>query len=48
MTTIVGVLGAAVLFGLFALLRPNDRSGCTGTCPGCKRDGACSSRETKR
>lgn len=40
-TTIVGVLGAAVFFGLFALLRPNDRSGCTGSCPGCKHDHAC-------
>lgn len=46
MMTIVGVLGAAVLFGLFALLRPNDRSGCTGSCPGCTRDHACS-KETK-
>ena len=45
MTTIVGVIGAALLFGLFALLRPNDRSGCTGTCPGCKHDRACLSKE---
>jgi hypothetical protein len=48
MTTIVGVIGAALLFGLFALLRPNDKSGCTGTCPGCTRDGACESKEPHR
>lgn len=46
MTIILGVLLAALLFGLFALLRPNDRSGCTGGCPGCTHDHACS-RETK-
>ena len=41
-TTIVGVLGAAILFGLFALLRPRDKS-CAGSggCIGCTRDGAC-------
>jgi len=47
MTTIIGVVLAALLFGLFALLRPNDRSGCTGSCPGCTRDGACT-KESKR
>ncbi len=40
MTTIVGVLGAAVLFGLFTLLRPR-KTGCTGHCIGCTGDGAC-------
>ena len=48
MTVIVGVIGAAVLFGLFTLLRPNDRSGCTGNCAGCTRDGACETKEAKR
>ena len=48
MTTIVGVVGAAVLFGLFALLRPNDKSGCTGSCVGCTRNGACESEGEKR
>ena len=45
MTTIVGVIGAALLFGLFVLLRPNDKSGCTGGCPGCTHDHACSTKE---
>ena len=45
MTTIAGIIGAALLFGLFAALRPNDRSGCTGNCPGCTRDGACESTD---
>ena len=47
MTIIAGVVGAALLFGLFTLLRPNDRSGCNGQCPGCTRDGACETRETR-
>jgi hypothetical protein len=48
MTVIVGVIGAAVLFGLFTLLRPSDKSGCTGNCVGCTRNGACESEEAKR
>lgn len=40
MTTIVGIIGAAFLFGLFTMLRSRDRS-CTGNCVGCARDGAC-------
>ena len=47
MTTIVGVIGAALLFGLFTLLRPSDM-GCTGHCVGCTRDWACDSRGAKR
>ena len=47
MTTIIGVLGAAILFGLFAALRPRDKS-CTGHCIGCTRDGACESKGTRR
>lgn len=43
MTYIVGIIGAAVLFGAFAMLRPGD-TGCTGQCVGCTRDGACESR----
>ena len=42
MTVIVGVIGAALLFGLYTLLRPGDtEKGCTGRCAGCKGDGAC-------
>jgi len=42
MTAIVGIIGAAALFGLFTALRPRDRDdGCTGNCVGCTRNGAC-------
>lgn len=47
MTVIVGVIGAALLFGVFTLLRPRDR-GCTGNCVGCTRLGACESGEDPR
>ena len=48
MTVVVGVLGAAVLFGLFALLRPADKgTGCAGQCVGCTRDGACDARNAR-
>lgn len=40
MTAIVGVIGAALLFGIFSMLRPRD-SACTGQCAGCTGDGAC-------
>ena len=43
MTVIVGIVGAAVLFGVFAMLRPSEK-GCTGGCASCTRDGACESR----
>lgn len=42
MTWLVGIVGAALLFGLFAALRPRD-AGCAGGCVGCTRDGACES-----
>jgi hypothetical protein len=41
MTTIIGIVGAALLFGVFTLLRPRDRDGCEGRCVGCTGDGAC-------
>ena len=42
MTYVIGVIGAAVLFGVFAMLRPRDeRDGCAGHCVGCTGDGAC-------
>ncbi len=40
MTTIIGVVGAALLFGLFAMLRPR-KSACSGHCIGCTGDNAC-------
>jgi len=46
MTWIVGVLGAAVLFGTFAMLRPSE-GGCTGQCAGCTRDGACKLKDAR-
>jgi hypothetical protein len=47
MTVIVGVIGAALLFGLYTLLRPGDGA-CTGHCAGCTRDGACNKDGVKR
>jgi hypothetical protein len=49
MTVIAGILGAALLFGLFTALRPRDRGGegCTGNCVGCTRDRACESKGVK-
>lgn len=43
MTVILGIAGAAVLFGLFTLLRARDRGGCTGGCVGCTGNGSCES-----
>ena len=45
-TVIVGVLGAALLFGVFTLLRPRDE-GCTGNCVGCAGDRSCESKRTE-
>lgn len=47
MTVITGIVGAALLFGLFTLLRSRDR-GCTGNCVGCTRNGACEADGVKR
>ena len=44
MTVIVGVVGAALLFGLFAMLRPRDKQCSGGHCIGCTGDGACEAR----
>jgi attachment p12 family protein len=47
MTAIGGIALAALLFGLFATLRPSDRSGkvgCAGDCGACSNDGACDSK----
>lgn len=40
MTIIIGVVLAAVLFGLFTMLKPRN-AGCTGHCVGCTGDQAC-------
>ena len=48
MTTILGVIGAALLFGLFSALRPRDRDGCDGRCVGCAGDRECASRRAER
>ena len=47
MTVIVGIVGAAILFGLFTMLRSRD-NGCTGNCVGCTRDGACKADGVRR
>lgn len=41
MTAILGIALAALLFGLFTLLRARDRGGCTGGCAGCTGEGRC-------
>lgn len=43
MTYVVGVIGAALLFAFFAMLRPRD-AGCTGQCAGCTGEGACEAK----
>lgn len=52
MTVIVGVIGAAILFGLFSMLRPRDKAGCTGggggDCASCTGDGACTKDGVRR
>ena len=46
MTVIAGILGMAILFGVFTLLRPRDRDeACTGSCVGCTRDRGCASKD---
>ena len=47
MIVIVGVIGAALLFGLYTMLRPSDGA-CTGHCAGCTGDGACDKNGVKR
>ena len=41
MSAIIGIVLAALCFGLFTLLRPRDRGGCTGGCVGCTGQGRC-------
>ena len=41
MSAIIGIALAALCFGLFTLLRPRDRGGCTGGCVGCTGRGHC-------
>ena len=50
MTAIAGIAIAALLFGIFTVLRPGDRSGkvgCAGNCGACTNDGACETKEAK-
>jgi hypothetical protein len=47
MTALWGILGAAVLFGVFTMLRSRDR-GCTGNCVGCTRDASCKAEGVRR
>ena len=41
MNAVLGIVLAALCFGLFTLLRARDRGGCTGGCVGCTGDGRC-------
>ena len=43
MTVILGVVGMAVLFGLFTAIGRSDK-GCNGQCIGCAHDRACKSK----
>lgn len=40
MNAIWGILGAAIFFGVFTMLRYRDK-GCDGNCAGCARDSSC-------
>lgn len=43
MTYVIGILGAALLFGVYTALRPRDRDCNGGGCGAC--DGACGRQE---
>jgi hypothetical protein len=45
MSAIIGIALAALCFGLFTLLRPRDRGGCTGGCVGCTGKGHCATTD---
>lgn len=45
MSAIIGITLAALCFGLFTLLRPRDRAGCTGACVGCAGKGHCATTD---
>ena len=45
MSAILGIALAALLFGLFTLLRARDRGGCTGGCVGCTGQGRCATSD---
>lgn len=45
MNAILGIALAALLFGLFTLLRARDRGGCTGGCVGCTGQGHCETND---
>lgn len=47
MTVVIGVVGAALLFGLFTALRARDK-GCAGNCIGCTHGRACRAEGEKR
>lgn len=47
MTMIWGILIAAILFGIFTMLRSRDR-GCNGNCAHCTRDASCKADGVRR
>ncbi|HVX41140.1 MAG TPA: hypothetical protein VHB25_16350 [Gemmatimonadaceae bacterium] len=47
MKAIIGIVGMAIIFGVYSLLRPRE-STCSGHCAGCTGDGACESDGAKR
>ncbi|HZI99978.1 MAG TPA: hypothetical protein VFD22_04900 [Gemmatimonadaceae bacterium] len=47
MSAIWGILCAAILFGVFTMLRARDK-GCNGNCVGCARDASCKADGVER
>jgi len=45
MNAILGIVIAALCFGLFTALRARDRGGCTGGCAGCTGNGHCATND---
>ena len=47
MRIVIGIVGMAVLFGIYTMLRPR-QGACTGQCQGCTGDRACENAGAKR
>jgi hypothetical protein len=47
MRVVIGIVGMAVLFGIYTMLRPREDA-CTGHCQGCTGDGTCETNGARR
>lgn len=47
MRVIIGIVGMAIIFGVYSMLRPRETT-CSGGCAGCTGDGACETDGAKR